>query len=689
MIFASLLLGGMVAAKPWSVAFEFSDSLKGWQEVHNPKNADVSLQRVQMPDGQWAADLSIPDDEKVIASLVRTINLPEDKGVVLEISGQYRTLELKGDVQAVIQPLGGSSPGNGNWQVNPLDTTDGQWRSFEMTCALPSDAKKISLRLMLVRGSGSLQLSGLRVTFLEASELDDNQVAELVLDDARPAGHVTPLHLGVNTAFWFPGLYYGTLPTHNPESHREAFIESLQQAGIRAVRFPGGTTSHFYLTEGKDVTDELLLSLDGVGNVSSAWPKGHYPRWEDYRETMREAGMAIIYQLNTSFYVDEKGKLRPICDSKFTKASGLADGEEHYEEAASALARLFDKGVFQPGDVDYWEIGNEEFAKMTVEQYARIVAAYTRVLKQYDPETPICYTGHWEIESLLEEEGVLDMLKGKTFHYPFSQWPGPQQPHNTAEYTSFAHTDMGITRSLDRFMAKVNSGELPAHLKRSISETGVYKYWKYDPFRMTCSFAHALAYANNWPQLMSHPIVDQAIYHELESPFFGQIMYHAEFHPVLREWEWLDPEVKPQVLDTDPEGGAKARQRIRKPEDFTSMPTTRVMAMLSQFEGADALLMKSTSAHALGQAMIGRDKGRFLLFLSSPDDYPVGVRMTWPEGWPQPESGSWRLLDADSVAAALDTEYREREIPAPLPVNGRLEVVLPPYSVSLFEWKVE
>lgn len=679
-----------LADSAWSAGFDFKNHLQQWKEAHAGKQIKVDWRREKTSSG-FAAVLTVPQETPTTASMVRTINLPAaDRGVLIKFSGEYQA-DMNAAVQAVIQPLGGKESGNGDWQTQPLKSKTTGWVPFAIYRTLPTDSTKISVRLMVLRGSGTLRLRNAEVAFMSSSDLPDFETVRLTPSEKHAAGQVTPFHLGVNVAFWFPGVYYGTLPPSNSDSNRSAFIAELQRAGVRSARFPGGTISHYYLAEGKQYTDEVLalLKRGKTKNVSMEWPKGHYPEWSNVRDALREAGIKIIYELNTSFYVDAQGSLRPICDTKYPKAAGLADGKEHYEEAAAALHRLFDNGTFRPGDVDYWEMGNEEFGKMDVEQYANIVAAYTRVLKKRDPKTPICYTGHWEVEPLLEELGVMDDLTGVTFHYPYSRWPGPSPKIATADYESFSRTDMAITKHLDRFAAKQQSGRFPSHLKRTISETGVYKYWNYDPFRMTCSFAHALAYANNWPQLMSHPSVDMATYHELESPFFGQIMYHMEFDPIARRWDWMDPNVRPQSVDMDYQGGGSARLKVRRPKTYMSMPTTRVMNMLSRFDGATVRLMDISPSGKVVQAMIGMKGAKTMLFLSSPADHPVRVVMDWPDDRPTVSRGTWTLLESDSVYAVLESEYRERLISAPMPKEGRLDILLPARSVSLFEWEGE
>lgn len=107
---------------------------------------------------------------------------------------------------------------------------------------------------------------------------------------------ITAYHSAVNCVFDYPGVHYGTLPTTNPESRRPEYIQALHDAGIRAIRFPGGTFSHWYLPGNPDLTSDLLTLA-----YKNAYPHGHRTRWEDVRDTLKQADIKIIYALNTSF----------------------------------------------------------------------------------------------------------------------------------------------------------------------------------------------------------------------------------------------------------------------------------------------------------------------------------------------------------------------------------------------------
>ena len=73
-------------------------------------------------------------------------------------------------------------------------------------------------------------------------------------------------------------------------------------------------------------------------------------------------------------------------------------------------------------------------------------------------------------------------------------------------------------------------------------------------------------------------------------------------------------------------------------------------------------------------------------FLANPDHEPKRLVVEWPAQWPQPASGTWTMIEADSVYPVLEKEYRRRRLAAVLPRDGRVEAMLLPLSIEVFEW---
>jgi len=667
-------------ATEWATNGTFSEGLKGWKKFQRDKSARVELALVE-EDGAKIARLSVSPDTPAVASIDHDLRLPARRGMMCVVSATYRTVNVTGaQAKLVTIARGGKTAGNGRWFATDGIAGTTPWRRETLTRVIPADAKSMKLRLYLAGGSGQILVKSVSVRPLTAADITQPPVRVRIHPD-QTLSRPTALHFAVNAVYHFPGMYDGVLPPSDPRSKRIEFIKALKAAGIRAIRFPGGMACHRYLAESQELTERLAkLMKRATGDYEKDWPRGLYPRWQDVRDTAKLAGIKIIYTFNTSFYADERGGIRPVNDCKFTQKAGLADGKDHSEEAGRALDGLFEKGIFKPGDVDYWEIGNEEFSFMKPDLYANIAAAYTRVLAKRDPGRPICYTGgRWNADliDLLSERSVLKQLTGVTSHYPFSRWPRPSPPTATADYEALARADVGFERSLDNFAAAQKTGRIPSHLRKSISETSVYKFFTYDPFRMTCSFAHALAFARNWPALIRHPATDMAVFHDLEATFFGMMMYHVEFNQITRRFEWLGPHVK---------RAPNTKNRSWFIRQYVLTPTAYVMAMLSRFEGVETVAVETQPDSHLAGALVGRAPGRMLLFISNPQHEPIRLIVPWPAAWSRPTSGTWRMVEADSVYPVLAPEYRRRTLDAPMPSSGRLDVILPPLSVHLFEW---
>jgi len=657
------------------------------------RNADRAVVQLVLAPGETeqVLRLTLPEGVRGIAAIEHSVPLPSPAPELLRVKAIFRAVGIQSSSGALMVAVfrGGTAAGNDRWRTTKRLTWTTDWHEEQLLLTVPPDAKELVLMVRLDRAAGSMDVREVTVRSVRVDEIYSTVVA-VGLNPAQERVRITPLHMALQMVHFLPGFYDGTLPESDPRSKRKAFLGALEQAGIRAIRFPGGTNSHWYLAESTELTAEISGLVRGRN-----WPRNHYPKWHDVRDTFRSAGIQIVYQLNTSYYMGETGQLRPVGDSKYPKQFGHSDGREHPEEAARALDRAFETGVFAPGDVDYWEMGNEEFAKMTAEQYAAIVAAFAKVLVRRDPGRPICYTGFARVDELLTEHGVLKHMTAVTTHYPYSAWPRPQPLEATADYVAFAHGNVHAQTNHDGFAARQKSGEISAHLKRSVSETSVYRYGAYDSFRMGCSFAHAMAFARNWPGIVDHPAVDMAVLHDFESPYFGLIMYHQRFSRSKRAFDWLPPHVKPttRVAETrrkdeknwfvSPNAGA----HIDFPREYVPTPTARSTAMISRFAGATTIAVTQRSGSPLPGMMAGSAPGRQLFFVANPADEPVCLRLEWPAAWPLPQGGTRTTLDADSFFPVLESEYRLRTGAVPRPENGGVETMLLPRSIQLFEWR--
>ena len=616
-----LFLTPCQGADRYPIQINFNKNTAAVKVFKRDKKAHVKLKRMTQEDVNFVR-LTVDPATPTPAAITRELNLIPGKNNILRISMTCRTHNLeRGHAKMIVYAFGGKLPGNRVWHLTamPLDTSD--WVTATTDLTLPQDSSKLHVRLLLSGGSGVLDLKNITIKALKHTSQSIQAIDLNFPTDQSQYRTFSPLLLGMNMVFTLPGAYHGTLPTDNPKSHRPEFIKHLKQAGIRTIRFPGGTPSHWYPAGYPKQNHELLVIKDQHNKQQhhSTYPHGHVPQWLDVHDTLKEAHIKIIYQLNTSTFVDDQGNIKPVLENKFTRRLGIADGKDHLEEATAALTRDFEKGIFAKGQVDVWELGNEEHAKMTAQQYASIANAYTRILMKYDPNTPVCISGNWHKKVLLHvDKDVVKHLTATTSHYPFSQWPRPNPIQATSDLKQMAQGHVGMPKNCQHYAQQVALGSYPKHMKLAVTETGIYKYFAYDPFKVTASYAHALCFAGNWPELISEPIVNMAVLHDLESPFFGSLMYNVKFKPNLRQFDWIDLNEVPPVKNNKPMPGAELKKTFYFPNTYVPMSITRVTAMLSQMVGSKITRAPSNNARQLTGNLIGLKDNKVYLFICNP-----------------------------------------------------------------------
>ncbi|MBS1371346.1 MAG: hypothetical protein HPZ91_15470 [Lentisphaeria bacterium] len=594
--------------------------------------------------------------------------------------GQYRILKLtiRTAEAAPVAPFtaialfqGGSEAGNHYWNsVVRFGVTPGS-NCYGGFLTVPADATEIGVKLRLGENGSRAGIVSVTLSEVTQESLKDREVV-LSADPAKTVSRPTAFHFGANVVADFPGIEAGTRPGSEPGSKRAEFIRFLNDSGLRAARYPGGTECHWFLPESLDATKRLF-------RMSERRDPAHPVAWADFKSTMKEAGVKLIYQLNTSFFLSDGGEILPVEDTYFPRKAGFKAAPPRLAEAAAALERNFKNGVFVPGDVDYWEIGNEEFAYMDADRYARICAAFIPVIVKYDPGRPICVTGFKDLPEKLKALGVWKHVTGITTHYPYASWPRPTPGYLTADYQSFANADVRFSKNL----ANASKGEKNV----SVSETSVYNLFTYDFNRMQPAFALGLAIAGNWPELLRNGKVDMAVFHDFESNYFGLTRYDAAFSEVSRTFSSLNGKTPPQRQKGN-DGNwfvnpSQANSTRYFPKQFVTSPGMEVFGMLSVFAGGTVVVSKLDSRFGFtGNALVGTDaEGRPQLFVSNPLEIPVLLTVRHPglQG-----ELTLRRLDSDSFAAVLPDEYRRTL--RPMKLDGG-QIILPARSVTLLTAK--
>lgn len=630
----------------------------------------------------------LPDD---LINWSNCRNIGENKAEVLQVTGigtiekkvQFRKREnrifqlsilLSEDPE--ISPLtvavvfqGGVAAGNRNWNhvIKAGDSFAGNTIVREIT--VPYDSTEVILKLMVdgkncPTGIKSVRLNGIGVDSLK------KRMVTLNADPAQIVSRPTGYHFGANVVGNFPGVYVGTLPADQPLSRRKDYIQFLRQAGLRSARYPGGTESHWFLPEGREISQKLFKMVhhrDAVNLVSL----------NDFSATMKEAGILVIYQVNTSFFLDDDGEIKAIDNTEFARRAKLDVSRPRYDAAAAAMERDFKNGVLTSDMVDYWEIGNEDFAYMTAAQYAKVCAALVPVIKKYDPGKPICITGMQGIESeLMKYDGLFEMITGVTTHYPYARWPRPSPVYATADYDAFARADVNFSGSLKN---KGKNGK-----KITVSETSVYNLFTFDYNRMQPAFALALALVRNWEQLLYNPDVDMAVFHDFESNYFGLTRYDAQLNFTSRSFSSIGNAV-PLAKKTEAKdenwfvNPSAANSNVYFIKEYVPSPGSAAMSMLAEFADCRLLRKKVSSNFGFcGGCLIGIDRNdKWKVLVSNSLDIPVAAEIVIPDF---PAKFRMRQIDCDYNGAILKNEYREYSEEISL-INGR--ILLPARSVTL------
>lgn len=349
---------------------------------------------------------------------------------------------------------------------------------------------------------------------------------------------ISPLHFGANVEFFRPGIAHGV-------SDKQAeFIRALGASGIHTLRFPGGNAAYYYLPESKQLTLELAHSVGYWSFRLDNPPCSHFVTLEKLAHFCRTSGTRLIYQLPCLFYLD-RNTPRAIIPSKIAaRCAGLFDHLRVKEGVAYGVriaARLRELGA----PVAMWELGNEEFAHCTPEDYAMVVVEYIRQIRKLDPTTPIVAVGMgrgW-LERLLprlKTAKVMTELHSFQVHYPYGSWPGPQTPREKASARAFVAGDVRFERWLEAHLKGLVALGLPTSMPISATETMVMRHKNWDAHAIVPTMAHALCYAWNWMALLEHPNVDAAVFHDLETPYFGMMRYDVGFDPDRQRFVWLE-----------------------------------------------------------------------------------------------------------------------------------------------------
>lgn len=480
-----------------------------------------------------------------------------------------------------------------------------------------------------------------------------NGALELELTGAT-GKRVTGLHLAANAEFFRPGIAAGVT------THTTAFRQALAASGIRALRFPGGNPAYYYLPESREATMGLAHAVGHWEFREDAPPSNRFVSLEDLARLCSAAGVQLIYELPCLFYLGPGGP-KAIIRSSMSDKSLLYDRDRITAGVAYGMGivtRL--RGLGAP--VAAWELGNEEFAHCDVDGYARVVSAYLQALGRAEPGVPVIVVGMgkgWlpELAPKLKQLGTLDLVHSFQVHYPYGHWPGPGSSDRRGDPAAFVGGDLAMERFLDSFRTRAETLGI-ADKPTSVTETMAMRHKNWDPHAIVPTHAHALCFAWNWMTLLERPEVDIAVFHDLETPFFGMLRYDVGYDAGKKRFVWLEAAADPEELSP------------RFEDQYVLSPTCSANRLLSELVGEDLV---ATNVPRTRDLRVLASRERILLVNRSPDPRRVSTPF---------QSAEAEGLTADRLGAVFPGSFRTRELTVRAE-GGRTEVVVPAWSVAV------
>ena len=520
---------------------------------------------------------------------------------------------------------------------------------------------KVALVSFLVLAvAGSMQAATIQAGIGASNkdlEVKDKMPVNIQLGEAT-GKTVTPLHFGANTVFFHAGLARGV------SVRQEAFRDALQAAGVHTLRFPGGNPAYYYLPDSRENTMELGHTIGYWAFREDVPHANHFVTLEQLARFAQDAHLQLIYELPCLFYLDgdtPRAIIKSKSRSKKRDWGSLYDRDRIAEGVAYGVGivkRLRELGA----PVAMWELGNEEFAFCDPVDYARVVAAYATAIREIDPLTPIVPVAmgkDWfpAIVPTLQEAGVLGLLQAFQVHYPFGNWPGPGDPENRANPAAFVMGDLKIEKFLDAFRQRceyLGLGAMPV----AVTETTTMRHKNWDPHAVVATQAHALCFAWNWMTLLERRDVNVAVFHEIETPYFGLLRYNVGFDSIQKRFVWLDAAENTTMLAP------------RFEDQYVVSPTACANRLLSELIDEEIVETNVPKTPAL---RVLASKRRILIVNRSTDVLQVTVPFL---------NADAEALVARDLSSCLPGSFGIRELPCQVMQIGTT-VTVPAWSVAV------
>lgn len=499
-----------------------------------------------------------------------------------------------------------------------------------------------------------------------------------------------PTNFCYNAPFHYAGIYYGVMPETEDGSKRQEFSRGLADAGAKSLRFPGGLACHQYFLEGEQKTAELYQKAKsgfGGGLYNTDDPNSrYYTDFYEFLDFCRKNEIEPIFQVNTSFYVDpDAGTIHAICPNVYAKNTDLYD-YDRYTEAAAALEKNIDQMLSRGYTVKYWELGNEDFYTLNVQKtalsdpdntaeknYAKLTEPMIRVIKEKIPDAVIIATGGFpSLDQLYREDGILEDVDYVSAHYPFAYWITPTAADKDNLTTLLEKNEMGFFKNAGH-PAEYDPGE---SYQRCTTETSVWRFESWDAGVMQNTFAMALNTAHQWGELLFETPWKISTLHDLESPFFGFMLYGMKFNPQNRWFVYANTTLRTAEEDI--------------PEDYQFLdqyhltPAARAVKLLSNHCGGSVLKPDQSAEFCQVAVFCSERDSKITVTAVNKLSEKKEVELCFSNLTLPHQTVRAEVLKTKNLGAILDREYQREQTELSISSGSSLRFTAEPYSIYQF-----
>jgi len=516
-----------------------------------------------------------------------------------------------------------------------------------------------------------------------------------------------------NTPFHYAGIYYGTLPESDPRSKKKEFGEAMTKAGARAMRFPGGLPAHQYFIEGEEYAIQydqkckrFGMPWNGLYNsddYNNAW----YVDFWNWLDFCKEYDIDPIFQMNPSFFVDEAGEVRQAYPCFIVKPTdaGLITSDELYDHNRidEAIA-AFEKNVKEIADrgyeIHYWEIGNEDEyknwysipasdpANPLAQDFCKAVTGYVRIIEKYFPGSYIMAPAGFNYKALLAPEDYV-LIDAVATHYPFGKWTSPPNGETTNATALGMMNEQNFVRNFSKEAMREYLAE--GRPLRADTETMTWRFQGWDPNSLMHTFAQALNTAHNWGELVfDSGFIGVNVMHDLESPWFGSVIYDVSMDPGNRYMRWNQNVTYTVHPDDLPD--------LYKFEDsYYYNPQSKAFELLGRHCGERVLTNSQTNVERRisGYASVDEENNEVRFTIVNRFDESIPVKIALPNIKVSAQTVNHQVMRSDYLRAVLEVEYENYETTMEVQGNAEnseqnaIEFEATPYSINQFVIKLD